>query len=123
MGSTIIGRGVKLDNQVQVAHNVEIGENTVIAALTGISGSSKIGRNCMFAGQVGVAGHITIGDNVKFGGQAGVMTNVPDNSTMIGSPVQNHKDFMRSMAIFRKLPQMSGDVSDLKKRMDKADRK
>ena len=115
MGSTIIRKGVKLDNQIQVGHNVEIGENTVIAALTGISGSSKIGKNCMFAGQVGIAGHITVGDNVKIGGQAGVMSSVADNSTVIGSPVQDHKDFMRSMAIFRKLPQMSGDISELKK--------
>ena len=115
MGSTIIHRGVKLDNLIQVGHNVEIGENTVIAALTGLSGSCKIGRNCMIAGQVGVTGHLTVGDNVKIGGQAGVMANVADNSTVIGSPIQDHKDFMRSMAIFRKLPQMSGDVSDLKK--------
>jgi UDP-3-O-[3-hydroxymyristoyl] glucosamine N-acyltransferase len=115
IGSTIVRRGVKLDNLVQIAHNADIGENTVIAAQTGIAGSSKVGKNCLFAAQVGIAGHLTIGDNVKMGGQAGVMTNIPDNSTMIGSPVQNHKDFMRSMAIFRKLPQMSGDISDLKK--------
>jgi UDP-3-O-[3-hydroxymyristoyl] glucosamine N-acyltransferase len=115
MGSTIIRRGVKLDNQIQVGHNVEIGENTVIAALTGISGSTKVGKNCMFAGQVGISGHLTIGDNVRIGGQAGVMTDVADNSVVMGSPVQNHKDFMRSMAVFRKLPQMASDLSDLKK--------
>jgi UDP-3-O-[3-hydroxymyristoyl] glucosamine N-acyltransferase len=120
MGSTIIRRGVKLDNQIQVGHNVEIGENTVIAALTGISGSSKIGKNCMLAGQVGVTGHISIGDNVRIGGQTGVMTNVADNSVIMGSPAQNHKDFMRSMAIFRKLPQMSSDVHDLLKWKNKA---
>ena len=73
----------------------------------------------MLAAQVGIAGHITIGDNVKIGGQAGVMANVADNSTIIGSPVQNHRDFLRSSAIFRKLPQLSGDVSDLKKWMKK----
>jgi len=117
MGSTILHRGVKLDNLIQIAHNVEIGENTVMAALSGVAGSSKIGKNCMIGAQVGVSGHIALGDHVKIGGQAGVMTNIPDNSTMIGSPVQDHKDFMRSMAIFRKLPQMSGDVSDLKKWM------
>ena len=117
MGSTIIRRGVKLDNLIQIAHNVEIGENTVMAALSGVAGSSKVGKNCMLGAQVGISGHIALGDNVKIGGQAGVMTNIPDNSTMIGSPVQDHKDFMRSMAIFRKLPQMSGDVSDLKKWM------
>lgn len=117
MGSTIVHRGVKLDNLIQIAHNAEVGENTVIAGQTGVAGSSKVGKNCMIGAQVGVSGHLTIGDNVRLGGQAGIMTNIPDNATMIGSPVQDHKDFMRSMAIFRKLPQMSGDVSDLKKWM------
>jgi UDP-3-O-[3-hydroxymyristoyl] glucosamine N-acyltransferase len=102
-----------------IGHNVEIGENTVMAAQTGIAGSSKIGKNCVLAAQVGIAGHLVIGDNVKLGGKAGVMTNIPDNSTMIGAPVQDFKDFMRSMAIFRKLPQMSVDVSDLKKLIKK----
>jgi UDP-3-O-[3-hydroxymyristoyl] glucosamine N-acyltransferase len=73
----------------------------------------------VIAAQVGIAGHISVGDNVKLGGKAGVMTNIPDNSTMIGAPVQDFKDFMRSMAIFRKLPQLSGDVSELKKWMKK----
>lgn len=123
MGSTIIRKGVKLDNLIQVGHNVEIGENTVIAALTGISGSSKIGKNCMLAGQVGVSGHISIGDNVRIGGQTGVMTHVSDNSVIMGSPAQDHKDFMRSMAIFRKLPQLSGDVYDLRKWMNKSEQK
>lgn len=123
MGSTIIRRGVKLDNLIQIAHNVEIGENTVMAALSGVAGSSKVGKNCMLGAQVGISGHIALGDNVKLGGQAGVMTNIPDNATMIGSPVQDHKDFMRSMAIFRKLPQMSGDVSDLKKWMKSMEQK
>ena len=123
MGSTIIRRGVKLDNLIQIAHNVEIGENTVMAALSGVAGSSKVGKNCMLGAQVGISGHIALGDNVKLGGQAGVMTNIPDNSTMIGSPVQDHKDFMRSMAIFRKLPQLSGDVSDLKKWMKSTEQK
>ena len=115
MGSTIVRRGVKLDNLIQIAHNADIGENTVIAGQSGVAGSSKVGKNCMIGAQVGVSGHIALGDNVKIGGQAGVMTNIPDNSTMIGSPVQDHKDFMRSMEIFRQLPQLSGDVSDLKK--------
>lgn len=119
MGSTFVRRGVKLDNLIQIAHNAEIGENTVIAGQTGVAGSSKVGKNCMIGAQVGVSGHLTVGDNVRLGGQAGIMSNIPDNATMIGSPVQDHKDFMRSMAIFRKLPQMSGDVSDLKKWMKK----
>jgi len=123
MGSTIIRRGVKLDDQIMIGHNVEIGENTVIAAQTGIAGSSKVGKNCVLAAQVGIAGHLVIGDNVKLGGKAGVMTNIPDNSTMIGAPVQDFKDFMRSMAIFRKLPQLSGDVADLKKWMKMMEQK
>lgn len=119
MGSTILRRGVKLDNLIQIAHNVEISENTVIAGQSGVAGSSKVGKNCMIGAQVGISGHLTIGDNVKIGGQAGVMTNVADNSTVIGSPIQDHRDYMRSMAIFRRLPQLSGDVSDLKKWMKK----
>jgi UDP-3-O-[3-hydroxymyristoyl] glucosamine N-acyltransferase len=123
MGSTILRRGVKLDNLIQIAHNVEIGENSVIAGQTGVAGSGKVGKNCMIGAQVGIVGHISVGNNVKIGGQAGVMTNVADNSTVMGSPVQDHKDFMRSMAIFRRLPQMSGDVSDLKKWMKAMEQK
>jgi len=119
MGSTILRSGVKLDNLIQIAHNVEIGENTVMAALSGVAGSSKVGKNCMIGAQVGISGHIAVGNQVKIGGQAGVMTNIADNSTIIGSPVQDHKDFMRCQAIFRRLPQMSGDISDLKKWMKK----
>ena len=119
MGSTILHRGVKLDNQIQIAHNVEVGENTVMAALTGVSGSTKIGKNCTFAGQVGLSGHLTIGDNVKIGGQAGIMSSVPENSTVMGSPAMDIKDYLRSMVIFKRLPQMSGEISDLKKWMKK----
>lgn len=86
MGSTILRKGVKLDNLIQIAHNVVIGENTVIAAQTGISGSAKIGKNCMIAGQVGIVGHITIGDNVVIAAQSGVGNNVPDNAIIFGSP-------------------------------------
>ena len=123
MGSTIVRRGVKLDNLIMIAHNVEIGENTVIAGQAGVAGSGKIGKNCMVGAQAGIVGHIAVGNNVRIGGQSGVMTNIADNSTVIGSPVQNHKDFMRSMAIFRKLPQMSGDISDLKKWMKAKEQK
>ncbi|MCE1198356.1 MAG: UDP-3-O-(3-hydroxymyristoyl)glucosamine N-acyltransferase [Marinilabiliales bacterium] len=123
MGSTILRRGVKLDNLIMIAHNVEIGENTVMAASSGVAGSSKVGRNCMIGAQVGISGHLTVGNNVRIGGQAGIMSNVPDDVTIIGSPSQDHKDFMRSMAIFRKLPQLSRDVSDLKKWMSSQDGK
>jgi UDP-3-O-[3-hydroxymyristoyl] glucosamine N-acyltransferase len=87
LGSTIIRKGVKLDNLIQVAHNCEIGENTVIAAQTGISGSTKVGKNCMMAGQVGLAGHLTVADNVKLGAQSGVGSNITeDGAILLGSP-------------------------------------
>jgi UDP-3-O-[3-hydroxymyristoyl] glucosamine N-acyltransferase len=115
IGSTIVRRGVKLDNLVHIAHNVEVGENTVIAGQAGIAGSSKLGKYCMIGGQVAISSHITIGNNVKVGGQSAIITNIGDNSILYGSPVQDHKDFMRCIAIFRRLPQMSGDIYDLKK--------
>lgn len=116
LGSTIIRKGVKLDNLIQIAHNVEIGENTVMAALTGISGSTKIGKNCMIGGQVGMGGHITIGDNVKIGAQAGIISNVKDNQTIIGSPAIDIRDFMRSSVYFKKLPELAKKISALEKK-------
>ncbi|MEE4255665.1 MAG: UDP-3-O-(3-hydroxymyristoyl)glucosamine N-acyltransferase, partial [Bacteroidales bacterium] len=96
IGSTIIRKGVKLDNLIQIAHNVEIGENTVIAAQTGVSGSTKIGKNCMIGGQVGIVGHIKIGDNVKIQAQAGVPSNVKDGEVIMGSPAINLRQYMKS---------------------------
>ena len=104
IGSTIIRKGVKLDNLVQVAHNVEIGENTVIAAQTGISGSTKIGKNCMIGGQVGFAGHLVIADNVKIGAQSGVHKNLPEGSVVQGSPVVGYREWYRISAVLSKLP-------------------
>jgi UDP-3-O-[3-hydroxymyristoyl] glucosamine N-acyltransferase len=116
MGSTIIRKGVKLDNLIQVGHNVEIGENTVMAALTGIAGSSKIGKNCMFGGQVGIAGHIKISDHTKIGAQAGVIGDVKEeNSIIIGSPAINHKQFLRSSVVFNRLPELKSRVDKLEK--------
>lgn len=104
MGSTIIRKGVKLDNLIQVAHNVEIGENTVIAAQTGIAGSSKIGNNCMIGGQVGISGHLNIVANTKIGAQAGVIGNIKEeNQTLLGSPAIDAKEYIRAYAMFRKL--------------------
>ena len=97
MGSTIIRKGVKLDNLIQVAHNVEIGENTVMAAQIGIAGSAKIGRDCMFGGQAGIAGHLTIANGVKLGAQCGVNSSITtENATLIGSPAMDFKDYMKS---------------------------
>ncbi|NLA23868.1 MAG: UDP-3-O-(3-hydroxymyristoyl)glucosamine N-acyltransferase [Bacteroidales bacterium] len=116
-GSTIIKSGVKLDNLIQVAHNVEIGETTVIAAMTGISGTTKLGANCMIAGQVGMAGHLKVGDNVKIGAQTGVMNNIEDNSTVIGSPAMDGKDFMKSMVGFKKLPEIMKRLNEIEKKL------
>lgn len=105
MGSTIIRKGVKLDNLIQIAHNVEIGEHTVIAAQTGVAGSTKIGKRCMIGGQVGIIGHLKIGDNVKIAAQSGVGNNLPDNAIVQGSPAFEVGNYRRSYVSFRRLPE------------------
>ncbi len=118
LGSTIIRKGVKLDNQIQIAHNVEIGENTVIASQTGIAGSTKIGKNCMIGGQVGIVGHITIGDRVRIQAQSGIGKSIPDGETIQGSPAFNYGDWNKSYVHFRNLPKIVSDIEDLKKKID-----
>lgn len=118
MGSTIIRKGVKLDNLIQVAHNVEIGENTVMSAQVGIAGSTKIGSWCMFGGQVGLAGHITVGDKTFLGAQSGVPGNIKGNQTLIGTPPMEPKAYFKSQAIFRKLPDMYKQINELQKQLD-----
>ena len=115
LGSTIIGKGVKLDNHIQIAHNVEIGENTVIAAQTGIAGSTKIGSNCLIGGQVGFAGHIVIGNNVRIQAQSGVGKNVKDGEVLQGSPSFGYADYSKSYVHFRNLPKIVADIEELKK--------
>jgi UDP-3-O-[3-hydroxymyristoyl] glucosamine N-acyltransferase len=115
MGSTIIRKGVKLDNQIQIAHNVEIGENTVIAAQTGVAGSTKIGKNGMIGGQVGISGHLTIGNNVRIQAQAGVGRNVKDNEILQGSPAFAYNDYSKSYVHFRNLPRIVTEIEKLKK--------
>ena len=115
MGSTIIRKGVKLDNQIQVAHNVEIGENTVIAAQTGIAGTTKIGKNCMIGGQVGIAGHLIIGNNVRIQAQSGVGRNIKDNEILQGSPTFSYNDFAKSYVHFKNLPKIVSELEELKK--------
>lgn len=117
LGSTIIRKGVKIDNLIQIAHNVDIGENTVIAAQTGIAGSTKIGKNCMIGGQVGIIGHLTIGDNVKIAAQSGIGSSVKDGEIMQGSPAFNVRDYKKSYVYFRKLSQMAEDIDQLKKQV------
>ncbi|RKT00676.1 UDP-3-O-(3-hydroxymyristoyl)glucosamine N-acyltransferase [Flavobacterium sp. 123] len=115
MGSTIIRKGVKLDNQIQIAHNVEIGENTVIAAQTGVAGSTKIGKNGMIGGQVGIAGHLTIGNNVRIQAQSGVGRNIKDDEILQGSPTFGYNDFSKSYVHFKNLPKIVAEIEELKK--------
>ena len=118
MGATIVRKGVKLDNLVQIAHNDEIGANTVMAAQAGVAGSTKVGEWCMFGGQVGVAGHIQIGDRVVFGAQSGVPGSVKNDQRLIGSPPMEEKPFFKSSAIFRKLPDMYFELNALRKELN-----
>ena len=115
LGSTIIRKGAKIDNLIQIAHNVEIGENTVIAAQTGVAGSTKIGKNCMIGGQVGIIGHLTIGNNVKIAAQSGIGQNLKDNEVVQGSPAFNVRDYKKSYVYFRKLAKMAEEIEELKK--------
>ena len=119
LGSTILRKGVKLDNLVQIAHNVEIGENTVIAGLSGIAGSTKVGKNCMIGAQVGVAGHLRIANGVKIAGQSGIGSNIDKEGEILqGSPAFNIGEFKRSYVLFRGLPKLSDKVSDLTKKIN-----
>jgi UDP-3-O-[3-hydroxymyristoyl] glucosamine N-acyltransferase len=115
LGSTIIRKGVKLDNQIQIAHNVEVGKNTVIASQTGVSGSTKIGENCMIGGQVGIAGHLKIGNNVKVLGQSGVTKSLKDNEIVYGTPALNARAFNKSYVYFKNLPKVVSKINQLEK--------
>tara|TARA_Y100000588_G_scaffold393438_1_gene509453 strand:+ start:1271 stop:2299 length:1029 start_codon:yes stop_codon:yes gene_type:complete len=118
LGSTIIRRGVKLDNQIQIAHNVEIGKNTVIAAQTGVAGSTKIGENCQIGGQVGIVGHISIGNNVKIQAQSGIGRHVKDNEVLQGSPALTYGDFNKSYVYFKNLPKIVKNINEIEKKVD-----
>ena len=118
MGATIIHKGVKLDNLVQIAHNVEVGANTVMASQVGVAGSTKVGEWCMFGGQVGVAGHITIGDKVNLGAQSGVPGSIKANQQLIGTPPMEMKPYFKSQAVFRKLPDMYKEIDALRKELN-----
>lgn len=116
MGTTTIKKGVKLDNLIQIAHNVEIGENTVIAAQTGIAGSTKIGQNCMIGGQVGIIGHIQIANRTNINAQSGVSKTVEQPNTVLnGTPAFDYKSVLKSQAIFRHLPEMNQKILQLEK--------
>lgn len=117
LGSTIIRKGVKLDNQIQIAHNVEIGENTVIASQTGIAGSAKIGKNCIIGGQVGIVGHITIGNGVKIQAQSGIGKSLADGDVVQGSPAFGYGDFAKSFVHFKNFPKIVSEIEDIKKKL------
>lgn len=118
MGATVIRKGVKLDNLIQVAHNCEVGENTVMSAQVGMAGSTKIGQWCMVGGQAGFAGHIQVGDKTFVGAQSGVISNIKGDVQLIGSPTMDPKHFFKSQAIFRRLPDMYKELADLKKQIE-----
>lgn len=119
MGSTFIRKGAKLDNLIQIAHNVEVGENTVMAAQSGVAGSTKVGRDCMFGGQVGIAPHLTIANGVKLGAKSGVNSSIKkENDILIGSPVQPYAEFMKCYVVFRRLPELKQDLDALKKKLE-----
>lgn len=118
MGRTIVRKGVKLDNLVQVAHNVEVGENTVISAQTGIAGSSKIGSWCMIGGQSGISGHITVGNKVNIAAKTGVISSINDGDTIMGYPSIGYRNFLRSSLIFRELPEMNKTIQKLQKEIE-----
>ncbi len=120
MGSTIIHDGVKIDNLVHVAHNVEIGKNTVIAAQTGVAGSTKIGENCMIGGQVGFAGHIKIADGTKIQAQSGIARSIETpNTAVFGSPAIPYTDFIKSYSVFQKLPDLYRKLTQLERKIEK----
>lgn len=118
MGATIIRKGVKLDNLIQIAHNVEVGENTVMASQVGIAGSTKVGQWCMFGGQVGLAGHIKVGDKVNIGAQSGIPSDVKSDSTIMGTPAFEAKGYFKSATVFKKLPDIYTTLNNLQKEID-----
>lgn len=118
LGSTIIRKGVKLDNQIQIAHNVEIGEHTAIAAQTGVAGSTKIGKNCIIGGQVGIAGHLLIGDRVKIQAQSGIGRNLKDDEVLQGSPAFSYNDYNKSYVHFKNLPKAIERLNSVEKKLN-----
>jgi UDP-3-O-[3-hydroxymyristoyl] glucosamine N-acyltransferase len=121
--STIIRAGVKLDNLIQIGHNVEVGSNTVMSAQVGIAGTTKVGSNCFIAGQVGIADHVTVGDRVQIGSKSGIDKSVPDGEIRFGFPALPGMQYHRSFAVFKNLPEMSQKLRDLEKRMTKVEEK
>ena len=118
--ATVIRRGVKLDNLVQIGHNVQVGEHTVISAQTGVAGTSRIGHHCILAGQVGIADHVTVGDKARIGSKSGVDKNVGDGEVRLGYPALPGMQYHRSSAVFKNLPELARRVTELEKRLDES---
>ena len=118
LGTTIIRQGVKLDNHIQIGHNVDVGKNTVIAAQTGIAGSTKVGENCKIGGQVGIAGHLVIGNNVHIQAQSGIGRNIKDGEILQGSPSFNYGDWSKSYVHFKNLPKLAKTINELEKKVN-----
>lgn len=118
LGSTIIRKGVKLDNHIQIAHNVEVGEHTVIAAQSGIAGSSKIGKNCIIGGQVGIIGHLKIGDNVSIQGQSGITSNIKSGATIYGTPGIDYTNYLKSFIYFKRFPALVKRIEAIEKELN-----
>src|SRR5271157_126679 len=123
LGKTVIGRGVKIDNLVQIAHNVSIGENSIIVAQVGIAGSSTLGKNVVLAGQVGFKDHVTIGDNVKAGGGTGITKDVASNSNIMGTPHMPHREWLRLQNYLKKLPDLFHKLETLEKKLTQEEQK
>lgn len=121
-GKTWIQRGVKIDNLVQIAHNVVVGENSILVSQVGISGSTRIGKQVILAGQVGVTGHLNIGDHVRVGAQSGIAHSVPDGSDMSGSPAISHRKWLKSCTVFSRLPQMRQKIRELEKKVQQLEK-
>ncbi|MEW6432728.1 MAG: UDP-3-O-(3-hydroxymyristoyl)glucosamine N-acyltransferase [Myxococcota bacterium] len=121
-GETVIGRGTKIDNLVQVGHNSVVGPLSILCAQVGLSGTSTLGQGVVLAGQVGVAGHLRVGDLAKVGAQAGVMSDVDDGATVLGAPAMPHKDFLRSAALFARLPELNKELRELRKRLERLEK-
>lgn len=118
LGATIIRKGVKLDNQIQIAHNVEIGKNTVVASQTGIAGSTKVGENCMIGGQVGIVGHLTLGNNLQIQAQSGISKNLKDGEVVQGTPAFAYPDFNKSYVHFRNLPKIVNTINKMEREIN-----
>ena len=118
MGATIIRKGVKLDNLIQIAHNVEVGSHTVMASQVGVAGSTKVGEWCMFGGQTGLAGHIKVGNRVNLGAQSGVPGNIKDGQSLMGTPCIDVKNYFKSSVHFKNLPDMAAQLNSLKREIE-----